>query len=81
MPRDAELPRDLEGEDHTAHRRPDDDVDRRAAPGRPDAIDDQPAQLGDARGPLQHLELLEVAVGMTAALQLEVAPAVGVRLA
>ena len=74
----AELPRDLVGEDHTPGCGANDDVD---SPNRSSAVRHQPAQLGDALRPLQDLELLDVALGMAAALELEVALAVRARIA
>ena len=58
---------------------PDDHVDtlraRRACP-----VGHQRAQLGHSLGPLQDLELLDVAIAVATALELEVALAIGARL-
>ncbi len=68
-----QLARRLEGEDHPAGRRPGDEIDRRASVGVAPEGGQHAAQLGRDLGELEHLELLEVAVAVAAALQTEVA--------
>ena len=69
----AQLAGDLEGEDDAAGGRPHDDVHDRAPVAVPDHVGHEAAQLDDRLGVLEHLELLQVAVAVAAALEQEVA--------
>ena len=74
---DAELPRRLEGEDDAAGRRPGDEVDQRLAVEPATVRREEPAQLARRGRVLEDLELLDVRVAVTPALEQEVALAEG----
>src|SRR6185369_13307070 len=69
---DTKLPSSFVGEDDPAGRRPRDQVDQQLAIGRATVLGEEPAQLAGRGRILEDLELLDVRVTVTPALEQEV---------